>query len=69
MRIVSDAAHSAGRRDNQRRAHGQLAAVAAVSIEGGRVKRYEVFIVAVLANIVGAVLYDYMKRKASEARL
>lgn len=32
-------------------------------------RRYEVFIVAVIANIVGAVLYDYMKRKTNEARL
>ena len=27
------------------------------------------FVVAVIANIVGAYLYDYMKRKANEARL
>lgn len=32
-------------------------------------KPYHVFAVAVLANIVGAVIYDYMKRKANAARL
>lgn len=32
-------------------------------------KRYEVFIVAVLANIVATLLYDYAKRKSNAARL
>lgn len=31
--------------------------------EGGTVKRYEVFVVAVLANIVAQLAYDYCKRQ------
>lgn len=32
-------------------------------------KLHHAFLIAVLANIVGAVIYDYAKRKASENRL
>ena len=32
-------------------------------------RRYEVFVIAVLANLIGAYLYDALKRKANANRL